>query len=333
MQVLINDCPVSFELGQEQHVSDIVNSVSEWSRERDLIFYELYIDQDRYAIDRVPDANLSGIKVINCIVQSKSDLVISSIDEAARYCDKASTFIKTVLDSGECTARDIADLMSGTTWLLEVLLKTMNLLGHGKDSFRYKDEDISHHIGIAEEFRDSLHTYDDSGRMMDYLAAHKDLFLDFKQIFKMLLLSEAMKSLVIQSVDSPDVLIASLVKLKDDFSPQLSNIRAAAIAYQTGRDHEGSERLKDFVDFIYRFTRTCYQIVPLFRIELSDVEVGGATLENKNSELRYLLHEVIAVMENNDIISLSDILEYEITPALKNLDKYIDLLLDKISCE
>jgi len=41
-----------------------------------------------------------------------------------------------------------------------------------------------------------------------------------------------------------------------------------------------------------------------------------------------MLNEIAEVMENQDIISLSDILEYEIKEALANIDKYIDAIID-----
>jgi hypothetical protein len=69
----------------------------------------------------------------------------------------------------------------------------------------------------------------------------------------------------------------------------------------------------------------------MFRVDLAEIDVEGVSLEQKNRELRNLLHEVTMIMENNDIISLSDVLEYEIRPNLENLDRYIDVLLDKIS--
>ena len=60
MQVLINDCPVDFELQQDKKISDVIISISEWTRDRDLVFYELYIDNDYYPVDSAPDASLAS---------------------------------------------------------------------------------------------------------------------------------------------------------------------------------------------------------------------------------------------------------------------------------
>ncbi|OHD66243.1 MAG: hypothetical protein A2176_06420 [Spirochaetes bacterium RBG_13_51_14] len=333
MQVLINDCPVDFNLEQEKNVSDIIDSVSTWTRERDLIFYELYIDKDRYAIDTAPDISLADVKTINCIVQSRADIVFSTVDEAARYCDRASLFIKQVLETGELKRGDIEDLQTGITWLLEVLSTVTGLMGVDRGTLKYRDRDISHHVNAIENFRDALVADGDMAEMRNIIGAHAGLFSDIKYMFRMLLMSDAMRSLIVQSVDSPDVIISSLKQTREELAGELANIQAAAVAYQIGKDSEGSERLKRFVDFIYRYTRSCYQIGPVFKIDLAGVIFGGMSLEKKNHDMRNLLHEVITVMENNDIISLSDILEYEILPSLENLGSYIDMLLSNISCK
>ena len=331
MQVLINDYPVDFELEQERSVSDIISSVSEWSRERDLVFYELYINDDLFPLDRVPDVDIDDINIINCIVHSKADIVFSSVDEAARYCDRVSLFVGRVVDTGEWGENEGGDLAQGTEWLMEVLVKVLNLLGISAGGLKLRDRDVAEHITAIGTFLGTLRGISDPSAARALLAAEKELFADIKQIFRMLIQSDAMRSLIVQSIDSPDVLIAALVKTGEELSGQLENIQAAAIAYQTGRDAEGSERLKAFVDFIYRYTRTCYQAAPVFKIDPARISVGGVSLEQKNRELRDLLHEIIGIMENNDIISLSDILEYEIVPALSNLGEYIDLLLKNIS--
>ena len=331
VQVMINDFPVDFELQNDKKVSDIIQSISEWTRERDLVFYEMYIDDGRYSLDMVPDISLSDVKTINCIVQSRADVVFSSVDEAARYCDRVSAFIKHVVETGECNRNDIEDLLTGISWLLEVLTKVCTFLGLNHYGLKYKDHELSHHISAFETFRDSLNAVMDTAHVLTVLQDNRGIFLDVKYIFRMLLLSEEMRSLIVQSIDSPDVLISSLRQTKDELPDQLAGIRAAAIAYQTGKDAEGSERLKSFIDFIYRYTRTCYQAVPMFRVDLAEIDVDGVSLELKNRELRNLLHEVTVIMENNDIISLSDVLEYEIRPNLENLGAYIDVLLDKIS--
>ena len=131
---MINDCPVDFGLESEKNISDVINSVSAWTRERDLVFYELYIDDSLYPIDAPPDMSLDEVGVINCIVQSKADIVFSSADEAIRYCDRVEAFTGRAGETGGWSAGDRADLVTGVSWLLEVLCKVSGLLGVDPES-------------------------------------------------------------------------------------------------------------------------------------------------------------------------------------------------------
>jgi len=331
VQVMINDCPVEFGLESEKNIADIVNSVSAWTRERDLIFYELFIDDRPYPVDAPPDRSLDEVGVINCIVQSKADIVFSSADEAMRYCDRVEAFTGSAGDTGALSVGDRADLVTGVSWLLEVFFKVVSLLGVDAGGVKYRDRALSYYARLLETLRDALTAADGAPGLNEALGAHEGIFADIKGIFRMLLLSDAMRSLIVQSVDSPDVLLSSLRQMGEELAEQLANVEAAAVAYQTGKDADAAGRLKGFVDFIYRYTRICSQIMPVFRVDLSEVEVNGVSMEKLNRDLRNLLHNVIEVMENSDIISLSDILEYEIKPALEGLRPYIDLLSGRIA--
>jgi hypothetical protein len=331
VQVMINDCPVEFGLDSEKSVSDIIQSVAEWTRQRDLVFYELYIDDSLYAIDAAPDRSLDDVKVINCIVQSKADIVFSTADEAMRYCDRIEAFAARGGDSAGLAPGDRESLATGVSWLLEVLFKVMALLGIDRAGVRFRDREISYYLRVLEGLRDALATAGDAPDLSLSADAYAGIFSDIKGVLRMLLLSDAMRSLIVQSIDSPDVLLSSLRQTESELTEQLKNVEAAAVAYQTGKDVDAAGRLKGFIDFIYRYTRTCSQIMPVFRVDLDEVEVDGVSMEKKNRDMRNMLHGVIEVMENNDIISLSDILEYEIKPALENLRPYVELLLGRIS--
>ena len=226
---------------------------------------------------------------------------------------------------------DRESLANGISWLMEVLFKVMGLLGVDRAGVKFRDREVSYYIRTLEGLLETLAPAGGASGLNLSAGPHAGIFSDLKGVFRMLLLSDAMRSLIVQSIDSPDVLLSSLRQTESDLDDQLKNVEAAAVAYQTGKDVDAVGRLKGFIDFIYRYTRTCSQIMPVFRVDLAEVEVEGVSMEKKNRDLRNMLHEVIEVMENNDIISLSDILEYEIKPALECLRPYVELLMGRIS--
>ncbi len=327
MEVQINDYPVDIELDDEKKITDLVKSISEWARERDLVFYRVYIDDEPFMIDEVPDRELDSLEKVNFIVQSKADIVFSTMHEGILYADRVLEFVEETDEADTISDEEINNIVTGMSWISEVLRKVVQLLGMEPAGISFRDGTLADYIDDMDK---TAAIITDHGLQEGTLGAVKEVFGNVKEIYRMLLLSEDMKKLVVRSIDSPDVLIQLAMKSREDLENQLENLEEAAAAFQTGKDQEGANRLNDFVDFVHTFVRTCYQIAPVFNIAPADIEVEGTTLEEKNNHLNELLMETIEIMENGDIISLSDILEYEIKPSLENMDQYIDIILEKL---
>ncbi|MCP4135527.1 MAG: hypothetical protein GY754_31450 [bacterium] len=330
MEVLINDYPVDFELEQERTVPDFMQSIITWAAERDLIFLEVYLDGEYYSPDNVPNMELEKIDSMNCIIQSKADMVYSTINEGARYCDRVIDFVDRSVEEKNVDISHARDLAPGIDWLVEVLYTVIQLLGLDIGDIKYTDREVIKYIDDLNRVKDELLSIDNEKALLDFLGDQGQIFFVMKDIFRILLGSEEMQVLIRQSIDSPDTLFTSLRTIKEDLPGQLKNIEEVAIAYQTGKDREASGKLNIMIEFLYRYTRTCFQVPPVFKIDAASIVVEGVSFEEKNSHLKDLLSEVTEILENNDIISLADILEYEIVPALESLEEYIDLLLEEI---
>ncbi len=329
MEVCINSYPVDFELEGERTVTDVIDSVSQWARDRDLVFTDVLIDDKQYSIDDVPQEDLAEVASINCIVRSRADVVFSTIDEGVRYCERAQSFIAG--GSREQGAPgDINDLATGIDWLVDVADALFGLLGLAPDRVKVRDRSAAQLIQDLQTLKQALEKAPAKPEAWTLAAGKESYFSDMKDMFRVLLLSNEMKQLIVQSIDSPDMILHSLKSLREEFSGQMKNIEETAIAFQSGKDTDGSSGMERFIDFVYRYTRACYQAVPVFQVELGDIEVQGVSLEEKNERLHDFLNQTIIVLENNDIISLSDMLEYEMLPALENLGDYLDLLIEAI---
>jgi hypothetical protein len=325
MEIQINDCPVDFKLDSEKTIGEIINAISCWTQQRNLIFTEARINNENYLIDQVPDISIDTINTLNCLVQSKADTIISSMDAGIDYCSRVFNYFNKSVTEKKIDNSEIKNIITGIEWIVEVIGKISDLLGLNIQDVRYKDNEAAFYINSLIEFKKSiLHLKEN--KLLEYISREKEIFPAVSSIFKMLLMSENMRSVVIQNIDSPDVLIMSLYKIKEDIPVQLKTLEEIAIAYQTGKDDVASEKLEHFIDFIFNYSRICYQVAPVFEIDPADVIVGNLSLEKKNLEIQDILYKIKDVMENNDIISLSDIFEYEMKPALENLDQYIDSL-------
>ena len=329
MEIRINNYPVEIVLENEKTVKDVIVSITGWINHKNLIFAGIDIDGTEYHVDDAPDLLIENISSINCLVQSRADVVYETVNEGIFYCDRVIDFLQH-LEEEPMDTEELEDLVSGVEWLQEVFPTLSSLLGMNLDSTKYRDATVGHYVKMLDELRH---------RIVNFIAEMKDdgevdiedsLFVNLKEIFQIFLASEEMKRLIIESIDSPDVLINSLREIKEHLPEQKDVLEKAAVSYQTGNDTQGMKQLFDFIDFMFNYTRTCYQISPVFDISLKDIMIGEESLEEKNREIQILLNETVDIMENNDMISLADILEYEMVETMENLEQYIDLLLEKI---
>lgn len=330
MELRINNYPVEIMLENEKNAKDIVNSIAEWINQKNLIFIGIDIDGEHHNIDDIPEIPIDKINVINCVVQSRADVVYDTVNEAIAYCDKVLDFLHH-LEEEPMDTDELEDMISGMEWLQEVFVTISALLRMDLKEIRYRDKNASLYVQSLEEMKHGVVRFLSEMKDDGVVDIDDSIFMSLREILAIFLVSEEMKRLVIESVDSPDVLINSLKDILKHLPEQKDILEKAAVSYQTGNDNQGMEQLFRFIDFMFGYTRTCYQVSPVFDVNLNEILVDGLSLEEKNRELKVMLNETLDIMESNDMISLADILEYEIKDIIDNLDQYIEILLKKIA--
>jgi cell division protein ZapA (FtsZ GTPase activity inhibitor) len=318
MEIQINGHPVEFVLEKEKNLKDVVQSISQWARERELIFSEVWADDVRYAVDNVPEKAIDDLKRINCVILSRADLVADSICEATEYCGRLIEYIDKLQKSSEVADGDIEKIVLGLNWLVEVTEKVLELLGISAEAIKYRDKNA---VQFFKELRNVGNTLQNTEQ--DYgtiLLERKNDLSDFRDFLRVIFLSNEMRRVIITSIDTPDTVAGMLAQILNDIPGQKQNLENAAASYHAGKDSEGSAGVESFIDFIYRYFRVCYQINPVFNIDPAHVSVGGVPLNEKNAAINELLNQMILCLENNDIIGLTDVLEYELVPALDDIE-------------
>ncbi|MBN1498745.1 MAG: hypothetical protein JW982_01195 [Spirochaetes bacterium] len=330
MNIQINGEEIQFEMNEEKSLQQVVDSISEWSAERDLIFTDLILNEELINISDLEDKPLTETDVINCLIQSRADIIISSLTEGTAYCMRVLDYIDNSVETEKFDVKELEQFFKGVEWLRDMTLSVFQLLTLDPNGIKHLDKPVSEYLNDLHMVITDLSGISDEKAIITYLSSKMQLFEEFKGIFKLVLLSDNIKKMISKSLDSPDILLKLLHEIKRELPDQISNLEKVAEAYQTGKDESAIQLLQDFLDFIYSYTRLCYQISPVFSIDLKTVEVNGISLEDKNADIHSFLNEIIEVMENEDVISLADILEYEIKPLIENVDEYIDLLVARI---
>jgi hypothetical protein len=330
VEIKINNHPVEFQLEEENTIADVVDYFIDWSNERELVLFRIEIDGEFFTADDLPDKNLSDMQYMNFIIESKADLVFSSVDEGARYCDRAAKVIDRIISDDEYGIEELRHLPSGIDWIQGVFHSVLGILDVSPQEFRYRDRSLEDYLGDLLGLKSEIPDLKDRKAAADYFSSRERIFVSLKEIFRILLLSDEMKAMILHSIDSPDIIVSTLQSLREHLDGEVQNIEEIAVAFQSGKDSEGASRLQRFIDFFFSYSRVCYQVAPVFGIELSEVVNGGISLLDRNRRIQDMLNETIEIMENQDYISLSDILEYEIRPLVSDLGVFMDLLLSSV---
>lgn len=329
MEVRINNYPVEIMLENEKTAQDVVNSIGDWINQKNLIFIGVDIDGEHYNVDEAPETPVENINLINCLVQSRADVVYDTVNEAIVYCDRVMDFLHHLEDE-PMDSDELEDIISGMEWLQEVFSTVSALLRIDMKEVKFRDTTAADYLDRLDKMKHSVVSFLSEMKDDGEVDIDDSLFINLREILGIFLVSEEMKRLVIESIDSPDVLIVSLKEIQKQLPQQKEILEKAAVSYQTGNDSQGMDQLFQFIDFMFGYTRTCYQIAPVFDVNLAEIVIDDISLDEKNRELQTMLNETLEIMESNDMISLADILEYEIKELMENLEQYIDLLLKKI---
>ncbi len=331
MDIQINGCAVDFELEQEKALPEVVSSINGWARERDLVFMEARLDDASYPVDAVPNLPLDRVRVLNCVVQSRADVVVTTLEEGIAYCDRVLAFMESFTAEGDGAGPDLASLAAGMDWLRDVSATVLGLLGLEPAQVGYRDASVREALDALVQARESIARIRSPREAAAFFAVEGGRVRQVREIFSMLLKSDHVRALVMRSIDSPDMLFAALNGIAGEMQVRAQAAADAAAAYQAGKDADGYAKLDELTEFLYRYFRSCKQGALTFKVEMNEVAVGGVSLEEKNRVLHNLIAQMHAALENNDIITLSDVLEYELKPALEGLDAHVKALLDRMS--
>ena len=326
---MINNYAVEHEFEADADLASVIDYVSGWAAEKGLIFNEVIIDSEHYRIDEIPEMKVGAVESVNCLLDSVADLVMSSLEEGIKYCEKSAGFLKDFDPASGADSGLLEDIAGGYEWMAEITESTLTLLNISRDTL-CGERTVSEWIDEVRGSSGKLTAIADGGPAdRETIERAAEVLNVFALIFRMILKSTEMRQLIAGGVDSPETLLETLKEVRENLETELNTLEESAIAFQTGKDAEGMDKLNSFIGFVYQYNRACYQTAVMFSVDLSSIEINGISLESKNMDLLDHLSSLVQVMENNDIIGLSDILEYEIKPFLSDLDIYIDELLKR----
>ena len=322
MEILINGNSVDFKLDNEKKFSELCDSIEKWASSRGLIMCSASADGKPYDADC--DLDIESVKKADFTIQSKSDLIVDTLNEASFYCDKILSSLNSKV---KYSAEQMSNIADGSAWLADVLSRILNLLEMDPATVIYNSKSAMDYVEKLKFLSLSLKENNAS----DTIKQEINVFTEIKNLMRYLMSSDNMRKVIIKSIDSPETIIGFLTELRKEAKSKIDSLEEISSQFQSGKDSTASVLLQEFVDFLFRFSRLSCQIPPVFGIKPEEIEHNGKNLAVINEEINTVLNEIISVMENNDIISLSDILEYELKVQMESVPAMLEILSEKLN--
>ncbi|KYH34808.1 hypothetical protein CLTEP_12730 [Clostridium tepidiprofundi DSM 19306] len=103
----------------------------------------------------------------------------------------------------------------------------------------------------------------------------------------------------------------TLNMVRDYIENLINGIQKAVVFFQSGEEKKGAELLVPIIDGIEWINEAI--------IVTKDVHKGKITLDGMND----MLKEIVEAFQNQDFVLIGDLFEYEIIPAIKEIENEI----------
>lgn len=123
-----------------------------------------------------------------------------------------------------------------------------------------------------------------------------------------------------------DYLQQHLIGIREANQLLLQDMKAFACQIKEGSPSEGNklvDGLRHFFEFWGKFCRMCPEGV-------QGIQANSRTLPATLHALQGLMEEVLKAMENSDFVLASDLLQFEVMPAIASIDSIVPLVQEKM---
>lgn len=293
MILKINGESVDYTLENEKNAYEIVTSIFNELAREDALVVKVEIDGKSYlpSDESLKELGLEDIKVLEVTAQKKDEIVYELLFETQRLLRE----VKNEIRENNLTKRnEIVDVLS---WIRETL-DTVNKLGY------FHASEASTMLASLDKIIKYIVEVDEKGFQSSAFINVIDTLEEFiRNVREKLVMAELPKE----------------SELKEMVNKAFRSLPTISEDFQTGNDKGALEKVEELVSTL----EIC--CVYLRRNIRSYSKEKQEKLSEIYERLNSLLMRIVDAFENQDVVLISDLLEYELSDSLKN---YIDVMFE-----
>lgn len=320
MEILIQGNKLDVTLETEKNILQVIESLEEWFSNDHKIIDQIKVDDciiepsERKELEK---RLISETNLVEISTNDKEEYAINSLGELNDYIDR-------FLYQLEKNQNDFFDnekkekIIEGLKWINEILFSICKILSVDINTIFNNEIPISdiisqNNIALVEL---ETHKYNPTifkeiicGKLLSNLECLKEYFP--KILSKSLFHFSNSKKLEINNVNENLKGIISTIKAFIPIIPKIGT------NLQTGKEREAFFEIKNVLSMMDNLVYHLRKVEELLQIKYSVLKVGENCVDDINKEFNHLLNQLSEALLRNDIVLLSDLLEYEIIDKLQ----------------
>lgn len=326
MNIIINNEKISFKLESEKNLGDVMTSLQNWVSKNGNSITSVHVDDELLPLEVETSRfqrDISSIKEIKIFTSSQVELAIDAIKSIGDYIVRVLERINLVKkgDNNDEILEGMELVHEGITDCLKLLkIKPVTVMGEGKN---LKD--------ILQEMKSFLSHYE--RRYIDERGFEnlKLLFNNLLRLIPKILRWAMLKNDLISDKLEKELVLSYQKEIIHDVhflcKEYLDEFEKIGEDLQVGNDWEA------FNNISY-LTELMDELIVLFQIfkNMKDVNFKNITVSQRNIEELFCeankqLQEIEKAFINHDMITMGDVIEYELKPLFSDMV----LLIEKIT--
>lgn len=317
MQIFVNGEALSAELSASDTPVDVLKTMEEWVSKNSRYLLDVKVNGVEANPSDIARLNVAEVERMDFAIGDETDMVLVTVDELDHYVDQVGS---TLFDCLKLTAEDVKQLREGMHWIRQVMASVSRIL----------HLDLTQVVSpvAGEEPLDIVLSRLEAS-VNSFAAGTERESLDvFIEDLRSLKFYTMRLRLQLRSMHSgPEELLEALEEFEKEIPMLAEGVVNVNIAFQSGNDHRALHDLDRITERLH------YSIAALFALEyqegragrsgLSTFVIDGESFEDKVHKLTALLTDLSSALEAADIVAVGDILEYELSGAIRGLSPYL----------
>ncbi|MBU0568638.1 hypothetical protein KKC52_11430 [bacterium] len=345
MEILINEEKIDLKLEENACLGEIIGILNEELAKAQMVIVDILLNKERINPVEKKDILVKEIELLEIKALGAGDLAIESLTEIGKYIPRAIKGIGGINDllkegKDREAGQRAAQLAEGLSWIVNVLKKSGFVLKLDYVSIYLTEEKatVLEKIEALEKEGRSLQNglkelnWQGIEKVLDELIP---LLSSWINILPKLLQDYSKKEgvKILKEEAGAAGILRELKESKEELLKLSKELEDISIRMQTGNEYEAMESLQECTRTLENIFGMLKKAQNFFNLNYSRIKVEKEDVAGKIEEIKDILSEVVTAFENNDLVLLADLLEYELSPLMSRFPEVIDCVLSRIKRE